>query len=110
MSENRKPPLPLIIIGGGVLILLAALAWGFLNHKPASVATPTPATVAEVQRVSLVDAKEAFDAGTAVFLDVRDSNSYAISHVPGAVLMPANELTDRLKELNPSSWIITYCT
>jgi 3-mercaptopyruvate sulfurtransferase SseA len=71
---------------------------------------PTPATAESVVRVSLADAKSAFDAKTAVFLDVRDAGSYAEAHIPGALNIPLNELEARLDELDPNAWIITYCT
>ena len=73
-------------------------------------AGPTPSTVESVVRVSLADSKAAFDAKTAVFLDVRDAGSYANAHIPGALNIPLNELEARLSELDPKAWIITYCT
>jgi rhodanese-related sulfurtransferase len=74
------------------------------------VLIPTPASLEQVERVSLTDAKAAFDAGSAVFLDVRDSSAYNLSHIAGALSIPINDLPSRLSELNPSTWIITYCT
>jgi ABC-type transporter Mla subunit MlaD len=61
MVENRKNLFPWMIIGGGVLLVLAGLAWIMLHQSAAPVLTPTPASVSQVQRVSLVDAKAAFD-------------------------------------------------
>ena len=58
-------------------------------------------TAQEVTRLSLEDAKAAFDQKTAVFLDVRDADSYASSHIPGALSIPLSELPDRLGELDP---------
>ncbi len=110
MVKNHKNPFPWILIGGGVLIILAGLVWVVLNQPPAPMKTPTPNSVDQVKRVSLEDAKAAYDAGTAVFLDVRDSSSYHESHIPGARSIPVSELTNRLSELDPSSWIIPYCT
>lgn len=110
MAENRKSIFPWILVSGGVLLILAGLAWVFLSQKTAPVGIPTPATAEQVERVSLMDAKAAFDAGSAVFLDVRDDSSYAISHIPGAVLIPITDLPTRVAELNPSTWIIPYCT
>ena len=116
MAETRKNRQLWMIMGGGVLMVLAALAWVLLNKlaPPAataiSTATATPASVAQVKRVSLVDAKAAFEAKSAVFLDVRDSGSYAINHIPGAVLIPIADLNARMGELDPNAWIIPYCT
>jgi len=99
-----------MLIGAGVLLILAGLVWVVFNQPPAPMKSPTPDSVERVKRVSLEDAKAAYDAGTAVFLDVRDSGSYNVSHIPGALLLPISDLTNRLSELNPSSWIIPYCT
>jgi hypothetical protein len=110
MIENRKSFIPWVLVGGGVILVLAGLSWVLLNRQPARVATPTPASVAQVQRVSLAEAKAAYDAGTAVFVDVRDSSSFATSHIQGALLIPVNDISNRMSELNPSTWIITYCT
>ncbi len=108
MVENRKSLVPWLLVGGGVVLLVIGLAWLLLNQPTAPVATATPASVTQVERISLEDAKAAFEAGTAVFLDVRTSSSYEASHIPGAVLIPGNELTSRMGELDPDSWIIPY--
>jgi len=110
MADKRKKTFLWMLIGGGILIILAGLAGLVMNKQAPPVGTPTPASVGQVQRVSLEDAKTAFDAGSAVFLDVRDSRTYAASHIPGAVLIPITDLPNRRGELDPSSWIITYCT
>ena len=110
MAKNRKNPYPWLLIAGGGLLLLIGLVWVVMGPKATPAATATPASVEQIQRVSLGDAKSAFNAGSAVFLDVRDSNSYATAHIPGAILIPSNELSNRMGELDPKSWIITYCT
>jgi ArsR family transcriptional regulator len=63
-----------------------------------------------VPRVTLAEAKAALDDGTAIFVDVRGDDVYALSHIPGAVSIPLNDLETRLDELDPEQWIITYCT
>jgi 3-mercaptopyruvate sulfurtransferase SseA len=110
MVENRKNPFPWLVLGGGLLLLLAALVYAVVNRPASALATPTPGSVAQVKRVTLEDAKAAYDDRSAVFLDVRDGTSYAAGHIPGAVLMSISELPNRSGELNPKSWIIPYCT
>jgi hypothetical protein len=88
--EKRRYQFPLVLIGAGVLLILAGLAWVFLNQPASPEQTTMPASVSQVERVSLADAKKA--------------------HIPGALLIPLNELTTQLSELDPASWIITYCT
>jgi 3-mercaptopyruvate sulfurtransferase SseA len=110
MSENRKSIFLWILVGGGIFLILAGLVGVFLSQQSAPQATPTPASAGQVQRVTLLDAKEAFDAGTAVFLDVRDGGSFADAHIPGALSIPITDLPNRISELDPSTWIIPYCT
>jgi 3-mercaptopyruvate sulfurtransferase SseA len=113
MVNQRRYQVLWAFIGVGVFIIMAGLVLAFLYRSPAAPPVPpapTPATVQEVPRVTLSDAKAALEAGTAVFVDVRDSSSYNRSHIPGAVNIPVSDLTNHLSELNRSDWIITYCT
>lgn len=75
-----------------------------------TIANPTPSTAESVVRVSLEDAKAAFDAKTAIFLDVRGTENYNLVHIPGALDISLDQLEARLGELDPNAWIITYCT
>jgi 3-mercaptopyruvate sulfurtransferase SseA len=64
----------------------------------------------EIARISLSDAKDAFDNHEAIFLDVRGSESYKAGHIPGAVNIPLIEILNRHQEIDPARWIILYCT
>lgn len=102
-----------MVVAGIVLVAVASLIITNLQAPPPSVSQPdilTEIPYPDVPRVSLSDAKKAYDDGTAVFVDVRDSASYRQSHIPGALSIPLDELASRENELNPSDWIITYCT
>lgn len=108
----------LFVIGVGVVMLAVALIVLLTqgNQAPNVVqATRNPTEAAmipypDVPRVSLSDAKTAFDQGTAVFLDVRSTSDYTTEHVAGAISIPESQMESRLSELNPEDWIITYCT
>lgn len=71
-----------------------------------------PQTDAEVPRVSVDQAKAAFDRGEAVILDVRGADSYARSHIVGALDISLSEIQTNPTDLNldKNKWIITYCT
>jgi len=107
---------PVVLIGIGVLLIVSVLVWQFSRETASSLPTPTSAQVQQdlpfpdIKRVSVQDARQAFDEQKAVFLDVRDADSYANSHIPGALNIPLSEIENRLKELDPDQWIITYCT
>jgi hypothetical protein len=72
----------------------------------ATPAIPYP----EIKRISLADAKAAFELKSAIFIDVRGEPYYSDSHVPGALSMTYDELSSRMGELDKKAWIITYCT
>jgi hypothetical protein len=71
-----------------------------------------PLIEADVPRVSLAEAKAAFDGGTAVFVDVRAPGAYQQSHIPAALSIQLGEIeTDAAGlDLDKDRWIITYCT
>jgi hypothetical protein len=115
---NRQSIFPLLMMAVGVLLILGAVAW-YVTLAPmndlseslsaASVSSqviPYP----KVQRISLADAKAAYDLGNAIFVDVRGEPYYSQGHIPGALSIDEDELEGRLNELNPKAWIITYCT
>jgi len=98
----------------GLVILVGAIAGVFLltGSDDQSVAdNPDPGVpYPQIQRVDLSTTKEAFDSGTAVFVDVRGEAYFQEGHIPGALSIPLNELEARLVELGQDDWIILYCT
>jgi len=115
-KKNKKNNTPMyLVLAGGILLLFA----GVMLSLQDSGSSPQPAAIVdsheeetypEIPRISIGEAKTAIDEGSVVVLDVRDAESYAISHMPGAINIPTNELASRLGELDKSAWIITYCT
>ncbi len=115
MSKNvkRRSIRPFILMGAGLLLIIVSIAWFiFSENVRQPVATSTtqlPAdSLAGVERIDPQDAYAAHQQGQAVFVDVRGSDEYAQSHVAGAVSIPLLELADRVAELDPDDWIITY--
>lgn len=118
MPPKRKSSLsPFLTMGAGVVLILTAIIWQLTgNDQPGAAPTasipsgqsqlPFP----DVVRISLRDAKAAYDAGSALFLDVRDSDSYNASHIPGALNIEVAQLLTQLAKLDSSKSIITYCT
>lgn len=117
MRKQKTQNYPvLFLVAGGILLLLAAVV--LIAQNGASRAVPTlpvsggqeEETYPEIARVSLAEAKAALDAGSAVFIDVRDAEPYAANHISGALNIPLGELETRRNELDSNQWIITYCT
>lgn len=46
---------------------------------------------------------------TGTLVDVRQPGEYAEAHVPGAVLMPMAQLTDRMSEIDKNSPVFVIC-
>jgi sulfur-carrier protein adenylyltransferase/sulfurtransferase len=46
--------------------------------------------------------------GSYTLLDVRQPGEYEESHIPGSLLIPLPELTDRIRELDPEKPTIVY--
>ncbi|QNE73296.1 metalloregulator ArsR/SmtB family transcription factor [Streptomyces finlayi] len=48
-------------------------------------------------------------AGGVVILDVRPAEEYAAGHIPGALSIPVDELTERITELPDDAEVVAYC-
>jgi len=110
---KNNPILQLLMIGIGIIFLFTAILLG--NQTRSQTPKPRPLlseeeSFPEVTRVSLEEALMANNTGSAVFIDVRDRSAYEETHIPGSLSFPLAKLESQLKELDPNSWIITYCT
>jgi hypothetical protein len=119
-SQSRSTlPLPLLVlILVGAALIVAGL---FLNGdkeggESAAVATAAP-PASEVpfpnaSRISLEEAKALYDAGDAIFVDVRDADAYGEAHIARAISVPldGDTLDPAYQALAKGSRIITYCT
>ncbi|HVF47334.1 MAG TPA: rhodanese-like domain-containing protein [Pyrinomonadaceae bacterium] len=83
------------------------------NSAPAVNATPLVVGVTphdDAARISLADAKAAFDAGTAVFVDSRAEAAYKAEHIKGAINIPGGTLDAKIGSLPKDKKIIVYCS
>jgi 3-mercaptopyruvate sulfurtransferase SseA len=112
-TNNRKTSFPvLLVVLGGVLVLgaLIALAVQPKQNAPVQQVDNHEGEIANIERVTLENAKNALDQAQAVFVDVRGPAAFEAGRIPDSLLIPVNELETRWSELNPDDWIITYCT
>jgi rhodanese-related sulfurtransferase len=63
----------------------------------------------DAPRITLDEAKKAFDAKTAVFVDSRARDVYKQEHIKGALNYPYNEDSD-FKDVPRDKTIIVYCS
>lgn len=66
--------------------------------------TPVESMNAEAAKKFINDHEE----GKYTLLDVRQPGEYETVRIPGAVLIPLGELSDRLGELDPGKPLIVY--
>jgi phage shock protein E len=87
------------VIRPGVLAVALWLAALFPDAVLASRPAVSPRAVAEL----------AARPDAPIVLDVRTAEEFSAGHVPGAVLIPYDELPSRLDELDRSRWVLVYC-
>lgn len=102
------------------LLLISVLVLGCQNATTASISNngpdkAKPAATADnhdddAPRITLVDAKAAYDDGTAIFVDTRAESSYKQEHVKGAINISADQLDAKIKELPKDKKMIAYCS
>lgn len=68
----------------------------------------------DTPRISVAEAKTLYDAGSALFVDVRDQEAFAEAHVTDSLSIPLAEMESNFQSVTASlprdAEIITYCT
>lgn len=97
----------------GVLALTACNSAEQSVSKSSSLAASSPATKTPadgVRRVTITELKDLMDKNEAAVIDVRNLDSYKVSHIKGAKLIPEAEVGKRSDELPKDRLIVTYCS
>lgn len=107
------------------LLILAAVAAALAScaaepaPKNTAAAVPPPASKAndvpvaqpvEAARISLADAKREYDAGTAVMVDVRTAEVFAVERIKGAVHLPYDAIGSAADNIPKGKKLIVYCS
>lgn len=119
-EQQAGPPRWLLPAIGLGIVWGSILLWVMLSGSPAPApAAPTAVPEAEfgavhggaapsAEQVAIDEAKARYDAGTAVFVDVRSGAEYEAGHIAGAGTITSMELEERLRSLPPDTLIVTY--
>ena len=103
---------PLLVLT--VLLVSACMPIQNSAAPQAEVAPQPPPMIiesaSEVPRISLDEAKEQFDNGTATFVDSRSEGEYDQAHIAGAIRLPPEPIETLGDTLPKDQLIITYCT
>src|SRR6266700_1754552 len=62
-----------------------------------------------LQPISAAELRQRLAEGDVILLDVRPTEEYQASHLPGALSMPVTDLAARLSELPRGKEIVAYC-
>lgn len=92
----------IVSIIGALVFLFALSACGNQEQE----------NTAEYEHISAEKAKEIMESGEDyILLDVRSEEEFAEKHIPGAMLIPHNEIADRAEEELPDKekMILVYC-
>ena len=110
MKKNKKSGLlPIILLTVVIIGSVVGLAIA-KNARQTNIDNPAPVTSQDdVLRVTAAEALEAQQNG-AVIVDTRSEAQYTQQHVAGSINIPLDQLENKLSELDPSTWYITYCT
>jgi len=133
--RTDRPIFPIVMVVFGFIFMIGALVW-FVTatrqsaSRAAVLVTPVVSSITpvvssitsitpvaspaipypEIKRISLGDAKAAYELKSAIFVDVRGEPYYSEAHIPGAISMTYDEMATRMSDLDKKAWIITYCT
>lgn len=111
----------LILVVALLAVATAGLAACGASADKATVAGPAPAPAStttpkqkdpadDAPRISLADAKAAFDGGNVVFIDTRSELQFKEEHVKGAINIPYDAPDSRFSEIPKGKKIIAYCS
>jgi hypothetical protein len=109
-QQNRSLPLILMVVGFVLVVAAVVFSQNLPQAAPAPTAAAQNIPFSQVPRVSVADAKAAFDLSSAIFVDVRGEPYYTQGHIQGALSIIETDLDTGLAQLDPQAWIITYCT
>lgn len=122
MFDLIKKMLVLLTVAAGLALLVNGLAphgIPLIGQWDAEVGvvtadTDTAALWMDFEISSPQVAKQVFDAGEALFVDVRSRDMFAAGHIPGAVSLPLDDVDDALDafatKFSAKQPIVTYCS
>lgn len=113
MGNKKQKRITLAMVGIAlivVVILFVVLNRMAESQNPGVAVDAENGRDSETLRVTLESAKDSFDAKEALFVDVRSSAEFESSHIPGAVLIPLNEIEGNEPSVSKDALIFTYCT
>jgi len=101
------------------LILAAIVALASCNAADTAVKTnnninaslgPETTYADGARRITTTELDTLMKEGKAYVVDVRSQDSWDLGHIPGATLIPANDILKHVNDLPRDKMIVTYCS
>jgi len=96
------------IITAVLIVVLAAGAVAAIALRDTGAAVDSQTTLAANREINAQEGYDLYQQGVFT-LDVRTPEEYQAGHIPGATLIPLNELASRTGELPVGEPILIYC-
>ena len=114
MSAKALLLVSVIVVGGSISACDATkpttTVKNAANSQTPSITAPSQPPVDNAPRITLADAKKAFDDGTAIFIDTRSDTTYKQEHITGSINIPTGSLDANISKLNKGKKLIAYCS
>ena len=104
-EQRRKKRLVQFVVIGLAVILMVGYAWALLTRETPALQDAQSFFPMEV---SVDEAHEMYQTG-AFFLDVRTPEEWSEYHIPGATLIPLEELENRVDEVPADQDVVVVC-
>ncbi len=63
----------------------------------------------QIPEIDVPKARELHETGGTTFVDIRDPDSYAAGHIPGALTLDDTSVQAFLRDTDPDAKIVVYC-
>jgi rhodanese-related sulfurtransferase len=106
-----KKHIHLILTALALVILFSACTGDTNGAIPSTIPTKETAMEPVYKTISPADAKELIGSEGAVLVDVRTPEEYMEAYIPGAVLLPLDDIAQKAERVLPDKYatIIVYC-
>jgi rhodanese-related sulfurtransferase len=95
------------------LLLSGYSAWSLAQRQAREVPFLEGRSGSAIPLLRLAEAEDLWHQSTSVFVDVRSPTDYEFGHISGAILLPEEEIEQKLPELRPrlerAEVIVVYC-
>ena len=118
MQVNKMRVHVFLLLAAAMVSMTALTGCNSTEGKTGSTVAKAPSAASEtatkpvddIHRISIAEARAAFENGKAVIIDVRGEAPYKAGHIKGAKMIAVEQIGARSSELPTDKTIILYCS